>query len=191
MEKCEGVLRLTGVVQVFSKLHISVSASSDVEISLYFVALQTSEDAATVRLPAYPGSLAELPLPRLAQLLMYVPQLFPTRDLLIIPLVQLMCSPLQVLASPLCQGAVAGSVLHVDVEVGAAHGYNDVEVYLHVVGDAFLDGELLGGGAGVPARYLGPREVDACENEGDRPGGGVAALYEVCLLGLGCIVMLV
>jgi hypothetical protein len=170
MEKCEGVLRLTGVVQVFSKLHISVSASSDVEISLHFVALQTSEDAATVRLPAYPGSLAELPLPRLAQLLMYVPQLFPTRDLLIVPLVQLMCSPLQVLASPLCpccgvfaqkvtsQGAVAGSVLHVDVEVGAAHGYND---------------------------------VDACENEGDRPCGGVAALYEVCLLGLGCIVMLV
>jgi hypothetical protein len=86
---------------MFSKLHISVSTSGDVKVSLHFVAFQTSEDTATVRLSAYPGSLAELPLPRLAQLLMYIPELFPTRNLLIISLVQLMRSPLQVLASPL------------------------------------------------------------------------------------------
>ena len=60
-------------------------------------------------------------------------------------LVQLVHAALRVLARPLRpargvfaqqvagEGAVTGGVLHVDVQVGAAHGDDDVEVDLHVV----------------------------------------------------------
>lgn len=129
---------------------------------------------------------------------MYIPELFPARRTRL--LAQLVHSPLQILACPMRpgggvfaqqvagQGAVAGRVLHVDVQVGAAHGDDDIEVDLHIVRNAFLDGEGLCGCAGEPARYFAPREVDACEDEGYCPGGGVTALDKVCLFGFSCYI---
>ena len=57
--------------------------------------------------------------------------------------------------------AIAGSVLHIDVQVGTEHRDNDVEVYLQVVGDAFLDAEEVGFMAGVPAPELSEGEDGA------------------------------
>lgn len=71
------------------------------------------------------------------------------------------------------------------MKIGAGHGDYDIEVDLQVVGDAFLNGEGLRGSAGEPAGNFGPREVDTCEDEGDGPGGGVAAAGEVGFLGFG------
>lgn len=51
--------------------------------------------------------------------------------------------------------------MHVDVEIRASHGQDDVEVHLHVVGDAAFDGEGVGGCAGEPARELGRGEPEA------------------------------
>ena len=54
------------MIQMFSKLHISVASSCDVEIALDFISVQAAKDTATVRLSTHPRCLAELPLPRLA-----------------------------------------------------------------------------------------------------------------------------
>lgn len=70
------------------------------------------------------------------------------------------------------QNAVAGSILDVDVEVMAVHGYYDVEVDLHLVGDTLFNGEELGFMASVPAEEFSYGEKDGDEYEGE---GGVAA----------------
>lgn len=59
------------------------------------------------------------------------------------------------------EDAVARGILDVDVEVGAEHGDDDVEVDLEFVGDAFFDGEEVGFVAGVPAAELGEGEEGA------------------------------
>lgn len=172
---------LTLVVQMlFTKFLISVPPRGDVEVSLNFVSIQTAKDPTRIRRASDPRRLAELPLFRLAQLLMYIPQLFPARVHAVI-LAQLMHALLHLPARPLRpvgrivakqvtrECAVAGGVLHVDAQVVAVHGDYYVEVYLHVVRYALLDGEGLCGRTGVPSRYFGPGEVYACENEGDSP----------------------
>lgn len=52
--------------------------------------------------------------------------------------------------------------------------------------DALFDGEGLRRGAGPPAGELRVGQVDAGEDEGDGPGGGVAAFGEVGFFGFGC-----
>lgn len=123
---------------------ISVSARCNVEVALDFVSIQTAIYPARIRLASNPGRLAEPPRLRLAELLMHIPQLFPARIDAVV-LAQLMHTLLHLPACPLrpvCgvvaehiagQGSVAGSVLHVDTQVGAAHGDYDVEIDLHVV----------------------------------------------------------
>jgi hypothetical protein len=71
------------------------------------------------------------------------------------------------------------------VEVGAAHGDYYIEVDLHVVGHTFFDREGLARCARVPTGDFGPRQVDACEDEGYGPDRRVAPLDEVCLFGFG------
>jgi hypothetical protein len=128
------------MVQVLSKLHVTMAPSRDMKVTLDLVTNQTSIDAATISLSAHPRCLAELPLARLAQLIVYVPKLFPSRRLFASLFTQLVRSTLNVLASPLrprrwvfaqkfaSQGSVTGSVLHVHMKVGASHGYYYVEV---------------------------------------------------------------
>lgn len=185
------------MIQMFTKLSIAMASCCDVKVSLYLVSIEAAKDSATIRRASHPGRLGKLPLSRLAQLLMDVPQLLPTRRTVLFCLAQFMGAPLQVLARPLApvggifaqqvtgKRAVTGSVLHVNVEIGAPHGDDDVEVDLHVMRDTLLDGEGLRGRAGEPARNLGPGQVETCQDEGDCPGGGVAALHQVRLLCLG------
>lgn len=157
---------LTFVIQVLSKFHVSVSARSDVEVALHFVAVQTSKDSTAVRRTPDLRRLPKLLLLLLRQMIVHI-------EIIHVPplpnaLVQLVHTPLSVLARPLrpacrilaqeiaSECAIAGRVLHVDVQVGAAHSDDDVEVYLHVVRHALLDGEGLCRCAGKPARGFGP-----------------------------------
>jgi hypothetical protein len=177
-------------------LLIPVPSRRDMKVSLNFISIQTPKNPTRIRHAFQSRRLAKLLRLRLAQLLMHIREIFPARVIGIL-FAQLMQALVRLLARPLrpvCrlvaqevagECAVAGCVLHVDSQVGAAHGDDDVEVYLHVVGDALFDGEGLRRCAGEPARYLGPREVYACEDEGDGPCGGVATFYEVCLFRFG------
>ena len=185
------------IQMLFSKLLISVSSRGNVEVSLYFVAIQTPVNPTRIRRALELRRLAKLLPLRFAQLLMYVPQLFPAWVHTIVfaqlvhALLQLLACPLRPVRGVVAQEvarkcAVAGGVLHVDAQVGAAHSYDNVQIYLHVVRDTFLDGEGLDGRAGIPACNLGPGEVYACENKGYCPCGGIAPLDEVCLFSLGC-----
>lgn len=182
------------MIQVLSKLHVSVSSCSDVKVALHLVAVQTSKNPAAVRRAPNPWCLCKLLLLLLPQMLVHVLLILP---LLADALVQLMHTPLGVLARPLrpagrilaqqiaCESAIAGRVLHVDVQIGAAHGDDNVEIDLHVVRNALLHGECLCCRAGEPARGFGPGEPDACEDERYGPRGGVATLNKVCLFGFG------
>ena len=74
--------------------------------------------------------------------------------------------PLFPVRSVLCQQvareyAIARGVLHVDVQVGTEHGDHDVEIYLQVVGDAFLDAEEMRFMPGIPTAELGEGENGA------------------------------
>jgi len=188
----------TGMIQVFPELPIPMASRCNVKVSLDLVPVQAPKNSATVRRTSHPRRLGKLPLSRLTQLPMHIPQFFPIQCTVFFFLAQFMNAPLQVLARPLApvcrvfaqevtgKGAVASGVLHVDVEISAPHGDNDVKVDLHVVGHTLLDRKRLRGGPGEPARDLGPRQVETCQNECGCPGGGVTAPDQVGLLCLGC-----
>lgn len=183
--------------QVLAKLHISVSSSSDVKVALHLVAVQTAEYPARIRGSPDPRCLGELLLLLLVQVVVHL-QVVHLPLLANTLLVQLVHALLGVLARPLrpagrvlsqqvaSEGAITRGILHVHVQVGAAHGDNDIEIDLHFVRDALFDGEGLSRCSGEPARGFSPGQPDACEDERDGPGGGIAALDEVGLLRFGC-----
>ena len=86
------------MVKMLSKLHVSVAPSRDVEVALYLVSNDTAVDTAAVSLSAHARCLAELALPRLAQLLMYVLDIVPSSFFIF---AQFVCPTLGVLAGPL------------------------------------------------------------------------------------------
>ena len=185
--------RRTSVVEVLAEFPVAVAARRDVEVALHLVAVQAAEDAARVAFAAQARRLGELLLLLgRAELVVDIPHIFPAGEA-VVALAQdvLALAPLAevggVFAEQVaCEGSVAGCVLHVHVEVGARHCDNNVDVDLHVVGDALLNGEGLRGLAGPPARDFGPGEVDACAEEEDGPRGRVATAGQVCLFGFGC-----
>lgn len=141
----------TAVVEMLANFPVAVAARGDVEVSLHFVSVEAAEDAARVALTASAGGLGEL-LPLLcgAELVVDIPHVFPawetvfalSEDVLsLAPLAEVRGVLPQQVA---CKCSVACCVLHVDVEVCAAHRDDNVDVDLHVVGNAFLDGEGLG-----------------------------------------------
>ena len=83
---------------MLSKLHVSVAPSRDVEVALHLVSNYTAVDAAAVSLSAHARCLAELALPRLSQLLMYVLDIVPSGFFIF---AQFVCPTLSVLAGPL------------------------------------------------------------------------------------------
>lgn len=182
----------TSVVEMFAEFTVPVASRGDVEVALDFVAVQTAEDAARVAHPPQARRLGELlPLLGCAQLVVHIPHVLPpgdgvralTQSMRALAVLREVGGILPEQVSRQCP--VACRILHVDVEVRALHCDDDIDVYLHVVGDALLYGEGLRGLAGPPSRYLGPGKVDACAEEEDGPRGGVAALGEVRLLCLG------
>lgn len=163
---------LTVMVQVFPKLHVSVASSSNVEIALDPIQIQAAKDAAAVAGPAELRRLRPLgSLPTQAHDVVDVllPKAFLValaRDNLAVlvsvePVVALDVDPLGPggrVALELGGGedAIAGGVLDVDMQVGALHPYDRVQVDLHIVAHTLLDGERMLLGAAPPPRQLGP-----------------------------------
>lgn len=158
---------LTVMIQVLSKLHIPVSTRSDVKVALHLVAIQTSKYPTAVCGASNPRCFCELLLLLLRQMIMHV-QIIHLGKTLPNALIQLVHASLSILARPLCptcsilaqqvasECAITSCILHVDVQVGAAHSNDDVEVDLHVMRDALLDGEGLCRCACEPARGFSP-----------------------------------
>ena len=179
--------RQTFVAQVLSKLHIPVPPRRDVEIPLHLVPLQAAIDPTRIipHAPRRPRRPAKRPLPP-----PHLPQHMAHMRILLLGLlprgaIALIRGPMQRLAlHPQRPGgrvpvehfagedAVARGVLHVDVQVEAAHGDDDVEVDLQRVRDAFFHAEVVGFRAGVPVAEFGEGEEGGDEEEEE---GGVAA----------------
>ena len=164
------------MIQMLPEFHIAMSSCGDMEITLHLVSVQTSKNPATVNRSLHSWRLWELlPLARSTQLIMHIPQLLPPGFSILadsqrmhalgaLPLLPARWVLAQHLAS---ERPVARRILHIDVQISAAHGDYDVDVDLHVMRDTFFDGEGLRRCAGEPAPDLRPREVDAGQNEED------------------------
>ena len=137
----------------------------NMEVTLHLVPLQTPINPTTrprhapsqPRRFLKPSLLPPMPqhMPHMRILLLLLRQILPLSLQRIHPL-----RPLFPIRSVLGQHvageyAIAGGVLHVDVQVRTEHRDNDVEVDLQLVGDAFLDAEEMRFVAGIPAAELG------------------------------------
>lgn len=83
------------------------------------------------------------------------------------------------------QDSIAGGILHVDVEVGAEHGNDYVQVDLQVVRHAFFDREQLRFMATVPSAEFGEGEIGGDDEEEERgvaPGGAPSGIggFSLC-----------
>ena len=81
------------------------------------------------------------------------------------------------------ENPVATGILDIDVEVGALHIDDDVEIDLQVVGDALLDGKKVRFGAGPPSAQLGECEEGGDDDENDghvATPGGAAGICRFC-----------
>lgn len=85
------------------------------------------------------------------------------------------------------EDAIARGVLDVDVDVVALHVDDDVEVDLHVVGDALFDGKVVRLGAAPPAADLGAHEDEGDEDHGDSPLAAAGGAGDVLGFSLGCV----
>lgn len=187
-----GLCKRTFVVQVFAKFHVSVATSSDVEVTLHPIEIQVAKDPAAVgRSPPKLGRLCELgSLPADAHDIVDVLLAEPfvvavhrhvplTRDdtalcVPVQPVYALVVDPVLprgglALEAVRGKNAIAGSVLDVDVQVGALHLHDNVHVDLEVMADALFDGKGVLLGAAPPPRQLGPDEDEGDEDHGDGP----------------------
>jgi hypothetical protein len=164
------------MIKMLSKLHIPMSPRCNVKVTLHLIPLQAPKDPTRLIILIAPPPRhwrtrkLSPPLPRSPQIIMHILLMTILHRLLPPPIIRLVSPPRSHPRTPLCsfplqqfrsEDAVAGRVLHVDVEVWTAHGDDDVEVHLHVVGDAAFDGEGVGGGAGEPAGEFGVGEPEA------------------------------
>lgn len=135
--------RRTLMLQVHPELHITVATCGDVEISLHFVALDAPVYPTRIRLsPPQLGRLGELPLATLGHSQVIVHILFISQAVAIPKAVlQLMVlvAPPQLPSSLVLgqhfssQDAITRGILHVHVYVVAAHGHDDIEIYLELM----------------------------------------------------------
>lgn len=173
-----------------------MSLGRNMKVSLDLIQLQASKNPTTIRRRT-PKSGRLRPLRSLASqsndiMHMFLPETFvmtleiplarvhpslgiPTQ--LVNPLVVNPVLPHRRIAMELgsSQDPVAGSVLHVDVDVLALHLDDDVEVDIQRMGDALFDGEGVRFGAAPPPGGFGPEEDQGDEADEDGPfaaGGG-------------------
>lgn len=185
------------MVQVLSKLHVPVAPGSDMEVTLHPVQVQATKDATAVTLAA--AQLGRLgPLGPLATQAHNVVDVLLAEALLVLLLLLLggghvalarddaaLLVPVQLVVALLVdplrphggvavqargrEDAVAGGVLDVDVQVGALHAHDRVEIDLHGVAHALLDREGVLLGAAPPPGQLGPDEHEGDDDHGDGP----------------------
>ena len=166
------------MIQMLSHLTVAMTTGCDVEVTLHFVEIDTSVNAAAVRrAPDFRRLRPFGPLLRsrnnvvnvlLAEPFILVPKVLPpsarvdfsvavpaqsVHALIVHPL-----GPGCVLASKSVGGkdAIACGILYVDVKIAALHADYDVEVDLHVMGDALLNDEVMCFVAAPPAGDFSP-----------------------------------
>lgn len=196
------------MIQVLrSKLPIAVTASSDVEIALHLVEIKAPVKTATVRSTLHLGCLSPLgPLLShaynvvhmlLAEAILMLDQVLPAsaghdsalgipaklmHALLVDPIAPIRRVPAKLGGG---QDAIAGSILHVDMQVGALHLDHHVEVHLHLVRDAFFHGKVAVLLAVPPARRLGPDEDEGENRHRNRPLSATRCPRHILRLCLG------
>lgn len=151
------------MIQMLSHLLITMSPRGDVEISLYFVPIQTPVYPTRIRLmtPADSRRSREFPL-RVAQFSQDVADVRVFLDLLrhgaafqlvdAFSSIDPVFSPRTILLQHVPgQNAITAGVLDVDMEVGTIHLDDNVQIDLQVVGDALLHGEEVCFLPGVPS----------------------------------------
>ncbi len=84
------------------------------------------------------------------------------------------------------EDAVAGGVLHVDVQVLALHAHDHVQVQLHAVPDALLDRERVRLLAPPPPRQLAPHQYARYHRDDDGPLASARRLRHVLGFRLRC-----
>jgi hypothetical protein len=173
-------IQLTAVVKMLAMAHITVATSSDVEITLHLVQIQTSVDAAAVGIA--PESRCLRPFgPLLSKrndivnvllaetlifILWIVVSLASDYSALTIPsklvntLVVGPLSPKSLIGTEAlgCHDSIARSILNVDMDIVAVHLDHNIQVDLHFPRDTGLDFEVVGLGAAPPAGKLTPDE---------------------------------
>lgn len=133
------------MIQMLPKLHVSMTPSRDVEVSLHLVSFQTSVNPTSFQSipPKSAWSSLELPLlflpPNLSNNVLGVSVLFlfplPSQistlkgvhPLVVYPLIPIRTIPCQRVPS---KYSIARCVLDVDVQIATSHGYYDVDVDL-------------------------------------------------------------
>lgn len=177
-------------------LHVPMPSGRDVEIPLHLVPVNAPIDATRIAVPPDRRRALELPPPLgRAQVVMHVLLARVLDRLLLHPARARGARARPTLRRPRVparrvllqqiprQDAVARGVLHVDVQVRAGHGDDQVQVDLQVVRDALFDAEGVRRRAGQPAAHLAAREEDGGEGEDDGPYAAAAGLGDVGLLG--------
>lgn len=175
------------MVQMLPSLSITVAARSNVEIALNLIQIQTTIDTTTIRLGApkprglRPTSLLAPHSNNIMNMFLAKPLLMPPRACnntsLAIPSQSMhtfRINPMAPIRRVFLEArggedAVAGGVLDVDVEVLALHLDDDVEVDLHAVADALLDGERVRLLAVPPAPQLRPQQDARDDRHDDGP----------------------
>lgn len=191
------------MVQVLAHSHVAVAPGRDVEISLHLVQVQASKHAAAVRLS--PGSRSPCPLgPPLGESdnvmnMLFAKTLVVSRvpanarvELAILVLAELVhalfinpLAPGGGLASQLVRSkdAIPRGILDVDVQIVAVHLDDDVEINLHVMPDAPLNGKRMRLDSAPPAAKLSPYEYAGDEEHGNSPFSTTRRLRHILRLG--------
>lgn len=191
------------MVQVLAHSHVAVAPGRDVEISLHLVQVQASKHAAAVRLS--PGSRSPCPLgPPLGESdnvmnMLFAKTLVVSRvpanarvELAILVLAELVhalfinpLAPGGGLASQLVRSkdAIPRGILDVDVQIVAVHLDDDVEINLHVMPDAPLNGKRMRLDSAPPAAKLSPYEYAGDEEHGNSPFSATRRLRHILRLG--------
>ncbi len=186
-------------------IHIAMSSSRDVEISLDFIEFHGSPNPTRITLgaPLQPRRLLEsLPtttgkghdiLKGIILLVIKIIPLFISRTVFVSQRMHALDTPprgpgsIVLLEHGAGQDQIARGVLHVDVQVSAVHRDHDVQVDLHHVPDALLDAELPRLVAPVPAPHFAEREDEAGEEKRNGPLPTPRVSGRVAGFGLGCV----
>lgn len=194
------------VVQMLAKFHVAVSSGGDVEVALNLVEVKGAVDATAVSCAPEARSLAPFGTllsesdnvmnVLLSKALVVVGEARPALARvdaavgIVAELVDPIVHPLGPLGRVAVQhgggeDSVTRGVLDVDVEVGAEHVDDNVEVDLHLVRDSLFDGKVVRLFAAPPAGRLGAHEDKGDEDHCDSPFAAAGGAGYVFGLGFG------
>ena len=196
------------MVEMLAHVHISVTKSGDVEITLHLVQVQAAKYATTIGLST--GFRRLGPLGSLLTQGNDIVNVLLAKTFVIERFVQVSCARLDatltipsklmhtlgirplrpnsrvVLQTSFGEDAIARGILDVDIEVVAFHLDDDVEIDLHRLGDALFDGKGVRLGTAPPATSFAPEEDEGDDEHGDGPFAAAFGAGYIFGFGFGC-----